>query len=75
MLTLTKRYMIEPPLFLPLASRCFALMAQSIPAEAATAFRQRMSDRLLRAGAGLERHFAAARTRAAACSSCAIPMR
>jgi hypothetical protein len=51
--------MIEPPLFLPLASRCFALMAQSIPAEAAAAFRQRMSDRLLRAGAGLERHFAA----------------
>jgi AcrR family transcriptional regulator len=57
MLVLTKRYMVEPPLFLPLASRCFALMSQSIPADAATAFRQRMSDRLLRAGAGLERHF------------------
>jgi AcrR family transcriptional regulator len=57
MLVLTKRYMVEPPLFLPLASRCFALMSQSIPADAATAFRKRMSDRLLRAGAGLERHF------------------
>lgn len=57
MLVLTRRYMVEPPLFLPLASRCFALMAQSIPAEAAAAFRQRMSDRLLRAGEGLERHF------------------
>jgi AcrR family transcriptional regulator len=57
MLVLTRRYMVEPPLFLPLASRCFALMAQSIPAEAAAAFRQRMSDRLVRAGAGLERHF------------------
>ncbi len=48
---------VEPPLFLPLASRCFGLMAQSVPTEAAAAFRQRMSDRLLRAGAGLERHF------------------
>ena len=57
MLALTRRYMVEPPLFLPLASRCFALMSQSIPADAAMAFRQRMSDRLLRAGAGLERHF------------------
>lgn len=58
MFALTRQYMIAPPLFLPLASRCFALMAQSIPADAAAAFRQRMSDRLLRAGAGLERHFA-----------------
>lgn len=57
MMPLTRSYMVEPPLFLPLASRCFALMAQGVPTEAAAAFRQRMSDRLLRAGAGLERHF------------------
>lgn len=57
MLALTQRYMVDPPLFLPLASRCFGLMAQSIPAAAAAAFRQRMSDRLEHAGAGLERHF------------------
>ena len=57
MLPLTRTHLVEPPLFLPLASRCFGLMAQSVPTEAAAAFRQRMSDRLLRAGAGLERHF------------------
>ena len=56
-LALTHRHMVEPPLFLPLASRCFGLMAQSIPDEAALAFKQRMADRLTRAGAGLERHF------------------
>jgi AcrR family transcriptional regulator len=57
MLALTRRHLVEPPLFLPLASRCFGLMAQSIPKAAAAAFRQRMSDRLERAGRGLERHF------------------
>jgi AcrR family transcriptional regulator len=56
-LALARRHMVDPPLFLPLASRCFALMAQSIPAETAVAFRQRMAERLQRAGAGLERHF------------------
>ena len=33
-LALTHEHMVEPPLFLPLAARCFGLMAQSIPAEA-----------------------------------------
>jgi AcrR family transcriptional regulator len=56
-LALTHEHMVEPPLFLPLASRCFGLMAQSIPDEAAIAFKQRMAERLQRAGAGLERHF------------------
>jgi hypothetical protein len=32
-------------------------MAQSVPAEPALAFKQRMAERLMRAGAGLERHF------------------
>ena len=31
MLALTHRHMVEPPLFLPLAARCFGLMAQSVP--------------------------------------------
>ena len=31
MLALTRRHLVEPPLFLPLASRCFGLMAHSIP--------------------------------------------
>jgi hypothetical protein len=57
MFGLTRRHMIDPPLYLPLAARCFELMAHSIPAETAAAFRQRMVARLERAGAGLERHF------------------
>lgn len=55
---LTRRTMIEPPLFLPLAGRCFALMDQNLPNDVALAFRARMAERLQRAGAGLERHFA-----------------
>jgi AcrR family transcriptional regulator len=51
-------YIVRPPLFLPLAARCFAVMAQSIPADAAAAFRERMAARLERGGAGLERRFA-----------------
>ena len=57
MFALTRRHIVEPPLFLPLASRCFGLMAHSIPVETAIAFKQRMAARLERAGAGLERHF------------------
>jgi AcrR family transcriptional regulator len=59
MFALTRRHIVEPPLFLPLASRCFGLMAHNIPPETAAAFRQRMAARLERAGAGLERHFPA----------------
>lgn len=58
MLELTRRHLVEPPLFLPLAWRCFGLMAQGLPTAAALAFKQRMGERLARAGAGLERHFA-----------------
>ena len=58
-LALTHRHMVDPPLFLPLASRCFGLMAQSIPPQTSLAFKQRMAERLERAGAGLERHFPA----------------
>jgi AcrR family transcriptional regulator len=56
-LALTHEHMIDPPLFLPLAARCLANMSQSVPAQAATAFGQRLGERLARAGAGLERHF------------------
>ncbi|HQR10157.1 MAG TPA: TetR family transcriptional regulator [Casimicrobiaceae bacterium] len=56
-LALTKLHMVEPPLFLPLAARCFGMMGQGVPAEAALAFKQRMAQRLQRAGSGLERHF------------------
>lgn len=57
MFELTRDRIVAPPLFLPLASRCFGLMAQAIPEDAAAAFHQRMMARLVRAGAGLERHF------------------
>lgn len=56
-LALTHRHMVEPPLFLPLAARCFALMGQSVAPEAGLAFKRRMAERLQAAGAGLERHF------------------
>ncbi|MEP7328068.1 MAG: TetR/AcrR family transcriptional regulator [Betaproteobacteria bacterium] len=56
-LTLTHQHMVEPPLFLPLAARCFGLMGQRLPSEAGFAFKQRMAERLQAAGAGLERHF------------------
>jgi AcrR family transcriptional regulator len=57
MLVLTQRHLVAPPLFLPLAARCFGLMAHSLPPAAALAFKGRMAGRLERAGAGLERHF------------------
>jgi AcrR family transcriptional regulator len=56
-LELTHRHLVEPPLFLPLAARCFGMMGQGVPPQSALAFKQRMADRLQRAGAGLERHF------------------
>jgi AcrR family transcriptional regulator len=56
-LGLTHRYMVEPPLFLPLAARCFGTMGQGVPPDVVLAFKGRMADRLQRAGAGLERHF------------------
>jgi len=57
LVAVTAEHIVRPPLFLPLAARCFALMAQSIPPPAAAAFRERMATRLERAGGGLERHF------------------
>ncbi len=56
-LVLTHRHMVEPPLFLPLAARCFGLMGQSVAPEAGQEFKRRMAVRLQSAGAGLERHF------------------
>lgn len=56
-LDLTHRHIVEPPLFLPLAARCFGMMGQGVPPQAALAFKHRMGERLQRAGGGLERHF------------------
>jgi len=58
LIAIVTEHVVRPPLFLPLAGRCFALMGQSVPAAAAESFRERMAARLERAGVGLERHFA-----------------
>jgi hypothetical protein len=42
---------------LPLAARCLSNMGQSVSPESETAFKERLAERLARAGAGLERHF------------------
>ena len=57
MLALMRRHMVEPPLFLPMASRAFGVMSTIGPDAFGIAFHRRMADRLERAGAGLERHF------------------
>lgn len=57
MLALIYKHLVEPPLFLPLAARCFGMMGQGVPPEVALAFKQRMAQRLQGAGAGLERRF------------------
>lgn len=59
MLALTRRHIVEAPLFLPMASRCFGVMSQGVPEAFGIAFHRRMAERLERAGAGLERHFRA----------------
>jgi len=56
-LSYTHRYMIDPPLFLPMATRCLSQMGQGAAGANALAFKQRMGERLARAGAGLERHY------------------
>jgi AcrR family transcriptional regulator len=56
-LALMQRKIVEPPLFLPLAGRCFGWIGEGLPVAVARAFNARMAGRLERAGAGLERHF------------------
>ena len=55
-LALMERKIVEPPLFLPLAGRCFGGIGEGLPLDVARAFNARMAGRLERAGAGLERH-------------------
>ena len=57
MLALAQQHLIDPPLALPLAVRCLSNMGQSVSVESEVAFKQRLAERLARAGAGLERHF------------------
>jgi len=57
LIAITFDRIVRRPLLLPLAARCFALMAQSIPAEVAESYRERMAARMEHAGRGLERLF------------------
>ena len=56
-LALVQRKIVEPPLFLPLAGRCFGWIGQGLPVDVVRPFNARMAGRLERAGAALERHF------------------
>lgn len=56
-LGVVKTHMIAPPAFLPLASRCFALMEKCIPPQTAAEFHHGIAQWLQRAGGELSRHF------------------
>lgn len=56
-LAITGTHMVDEPTFLPLATRCFGIMGTEVPRETAIAFKERMSERMREAAAGLERHF------------------
>ena len=55
----TLEHLIRVPAYLPLTSRCFAMMDRETPIEIALAFKARVAQTLAIAGAGLERHFPA----------------
>jgi len=56
---ITREHMIRVPGYLALTSRCFGMMDREIPIETAVAFKARVAQILMVAGAGLERHFKA----------------
>lgn len=53
----TRRHMVAPSHYLPLAARCFAMLHREIPGEVAEAFRLRLGERLLAVGGLLERRY------------------
>ena len=52
-------HIIRVPAYLPLCSRCFAMMEREIPLECAIEFKSQVARILMAAGSGLERHFPA----------------
>jgi len=58
---ITREHMIRVPGYLALTSRCFGMMDREIAIETAVAFKARVAQILMVAGAGLERHFKALR--------------
>ena len=55
---LTRRYILEVPAFLPLASLCLGWMERDIDAEDSLAFSQRLAEHLSQVAECLQRHFA-----------------
>lgn len=55
----TRDHMIRVPGYLPLTSRCFAMMDREVAIEPALAFKVRVGAILTRGGTALERHFPA----------------
>ncbi|QJR15588.1 TetR family transcriptional regulator [Usitatibacter palustris] len=56
-MAVTLKHLIRVPGYLPLTSRCFGMMDRDIPTEVAIAFKVRVGQALVMAGAGLERHY------------------
>jgi AcrR family transcriptional regulator len=59
--SITLRHLIRVPGYLPLTSRCFAMMDRDIPLETAIEFKARVSAAVSMAGAELDRHFGLAK--------------
>jgi AcrR family transcriptional regulator len=57
MRALVVKHMLSNPNYFPLVACCVGLPSHSVPAESALATKQLLESWLLRAGAGLERHF------------------
>ena len=55
---ITLTHLIRVRAYLPLTSRCFAMMDRDIPTSSALAFKARIAQTLSAAGVELERHFA-----------------
>lgn len=54
---ITRKHLITVPGYLPLTSRCFAMLDRDIPLETAIAFKARIGGMVAYAGAQLEGHF------------------
>jgi AcrR family transcriptional regulator len=54
---ITRKHLIKVPGYLPLTSRCFAMLDRDIALEAAVAFKARVAAMVARAGGQLEGHF------------------
>lgn len=54
---IARQHVVDAPQFLPLATRCFAMLHGQIPQPKADAFRQRLGLRMLELGARVERRF------------------